>query len=55
MSPQPMDYWSALTTRQLIDGYLEPHAGKLEDEGLYVRAIALREAIRRLETADDAR
>lgn len=44
------DNWAKLTNRELVDGYLTPHAGKCDDEGLHVRAIALREAIRRLET-----
>lgn len=55
MTPACQSYWSKLTDKELIDGYLNPHAAKAEDEGLYVRALALREAVRRLETADDAR
>ena len=53
MSPQsPRDYWADLSTRALVEGYLIPHASKLESEGLYVGAIAIREAIRRLQEID---
>jgi hypothetical protein len=38
-----------LTDRQFIDGYLKPHAGKCDDEGLHVRRIVLEEAARRIE------
>lgn len=48
-APAPRDYWTELTTRQLIDGYLKPHAAKCDLEGLHVRALVIEEAARRLD------
>ena len=40
-----------MTDARFIAGYLLPHAAKADDEGAHVRAMVIREAIRRIEEA----
>ena len=42
------DYWAAMPVEKLVTGYLLPHAMQAELEGQHVKALALREAARRL-------
>lgn len=41
-------YWDTISDEKLITGYLEPLAYHLEEEGSYVKSIAVRRAIERL-------
>lgn len=40
-----------MTDARFIAGYLLPHAAKADEEGAHVRALVIREAIRRIEDA----
>ena len=48
----PGSYWQNLTNKQLIEGYIQPHIAKANDEGMHVRSLMLQECERRLNCLD---